>query len=114
MFTDRLKELRIEKNLTQKQLADMLMLSKNSICEYEKGRSEPNIDTLVKLSDIFDCSIDYLVGKSDDFYLTQYANVSDKETIAISLYKKLPEDMQKYVLNTLDLLSKYQKTTDKK
>ena len=87
------------------------MLSKNSICEYEKGRSEPNIDTLVKLSEIFDCSIDYLVGKTDDFYLPQYSAANDEESLALSDYKKLPDDMKKHVLSTLNLLVKYQKNS---
>ena len=66
-FSQRLKELRVEKNLTQKELSLYLGLSPNSICEWEKGRCEPNAETLKKLSELFECSIDYLLGHSDDF-----------------------------------------------
>lgn len=60
MLKDILKELRIDRNLTQKQLSEMLDLSKNTVCEYEKGRAEPSIETLLKLSGIFGVSVDYL------------------------------------------------------
>ena len=66
-FKTRLKELRSEKNLTQKELAACLGLTANCICEWEKGRSEPGIESLQKLVACFGCSIDYLVGIEDDF-----------------------------------------------
>ena len=66
-FKTILKELRSEKNLTQKELAACLGLTANCICEWEKGRSEPGIESLQKLVACFGCSIDYLVGIEDDF-----------------------------------------------
>ena len=67
MFQQKLKELRSLSNLSQKELATKLSMSPNIICEYEKGRSQPNIDTLIKLSTIFNCSVDYLLGRENDF-----------------------------------------------
>ena len=64
---NRIRELRIEKELTQKELAACLGLTANCICEWEKGRSEPGIESLQKLVACFGCSIDYLVGIEDDF-----------------------------------------------
>lgn len=66
MFSTRLKELRKEKNYTQKELAARLNLSSNSICEWEKGRCEPSIDILKQLSLIFNVSVDYIIGVSED------------------------------------------------
>ena len=74
MFSQILKNLRSEKGLSQRELSSQLGLSANCICEYEKGRSEPNLDTLKKLSSIFECSIDYLVGNSDDFGIVQISS----------------------------------------
>ena len=71
MFAEKLKTLRIEKNLSQVDLAKMINLSKNTINAYEKKRAEASIETLVKLADIFECSIDYLVGREDDFGIVQ-------------------------------------------
>lgn len=66
-FCLRLKELRTEKGYTQRELATLLSLSPNSICEWEKGRCQPSIECLKKLSALLECSIDYLLGQSDDF-----------------------------------------------
>lgn len=66
-YSERIKDLRTEKGLTQKELASLLQLTANSICEWEKGRCSPGIEHLMQLSKIFECSIDYIVGNSDDF-----------------------------------------------
>lgn len=63
----RLKELRIEKNLTQTKLAENFGITYSNIGEWERGKSEPSIDMLVKLADFFNVSIDYLVGREGDF-----------------------------------------------
>ncbi|MBQ7879915.1 MAG: helix-turn-helix transcriptional regulator [Clostridia bacterium] len=67
MIKERLKELRKEKELTQKELSKLVNLSSNCVCEWEKGRSQPNVETLKKLSEIFSCSVDYIIGNTDDF-----------------------------------------------
>jgi transcriptional regulator with XRE-family HTH domain len=48
-------------NMTQKQLAIKLNVSTNNIGHWEKGRTEPNIDTLIKLAEIFNVSIEELI-----------------------------------------------------
>lgn len=63
----RISEIRKEKGVSQKDLAKILNVSPGNLCEWEKGRIEPNIFTLNKLADFFGCSIDYLVGREDDF-----------------------------------------------
>ncbi len=63
-FPDILKELREKKGFTQEQLAAVLHLSKNAISHYEKGINSPNIDTLAKIADTFDVSVDYLIGRT--------------------------------------------------
>ena len=70
-FRERLRELRAENAFTQKELAEKLNISKNTICEWEKGRCEPSIQNLEKMSIIFKCSIGYLVGSEDDFGIVQ-------------------------------------------
>ncbi len=65
-FADRLKELRMEKNMTQEQIGEILQVKKYSVYIYEKGRSEPNIDGLIALADFFEVSVDYLVGHTDN------------------------------------------------
>lgn len=62
-----LKLLRIERNLTQKDVANFLKCNQTAVGKYERGELEPSLDTLKKLADFFGCSIDYLVGREDDF-----------------------------------------------
>ncbi|MTI48256.1 MAG: helix-turn-helix transcriptional regulator [Firmicutes bacterium] len=70
-FGDRLRELRIKSNLTQSQLGEKLNLSKANISKYEAGTIEPNIDIIIFLSNYFDVTIDYLLGKSDFYHKTE-------------------------------------------
>ncbi|MBS6563929.1 MAG: XRE family transcriptional regulator [Selenomonadales bacterium] len=64
-FSERLLQLRKEKNITQKQLASALNLSEVGIQNYEGGRRKPAYDILIALADYFNVSLDYLVGRSD-------------------------------------------------
>ena len=61
----RLKELRKKRNLSQKDLAVILNTSNSSICDWECGRSQPDIETLIELAKYFEVTIDYLVGLED-------------------------------------------------
>ena len=62
---NRIKNLREELNMTQQELADKLEGAKSTVAMYEKGNRKPSLEVLVKLSEIFDCSIDYILGKTD-------------------------------------------------
>lgn len=64
-FKLRLKELRIEKGVTQAEIAKILHMSKMAISHWEKGNSEPSIDQLKILATYFGVSVDYLVGYVD-------------------------------------------------
>lgn len=62
---NRIKNLREEFNMTQQELADKLGGAKSSVAMYENEDRKPSLEILIKLSEIFDCSIDYLLGKTD-------------------------------------------------
>jgi len=63
---NRIKQLREENDITQEELAKKLNLaSKGIVSMYEKEDRKPSLEVLIKLSEIFNCSIDYLLGKSD-------------------------------------------------
>ncbi|MDF2839941.1 MAG: transcriptional regulator, family [Clostridia bacterium] len=68
MFTSRLKDLRSENKLTQKELAENLNLTHSTISKYERGDLEPSNDVLLSISDFFDVSVDFLLGKTNDRY----------------------------------------------
>ncbi|MGP1402517.1 MAG: helix-turn-helix domain-containing protein [Catonella sp.] len=65
MRNDRLKEIRLSKNYTQKYIADAIQISVRSYQRYESGDRTPNSEVLMKISGILDVSMDYLSGKSD-------------------------------------------------
>lgn len=65
-FSERLKELRIARNLTQKQVYEAIGMSGIGYQRYEYGEREPAYQKLLALADYFDVSLDYLVGRSDD------------------------------------------------
>lgn len=64
-FPDRLKQLRKEKELYQKDLADKLNLGRATVGGYEQGTRFPDKETLNQLADFFDVSVDYLLGRTD-------------------------------------------------
>ena len=65
-FPDRLKELRKKRELLSKDLAKIMCVEPATITNWEKGNRFPKDDILIKIADYFDCSIDYLLGRTDD------------------------------------------------
>ena len=65
-FGERLKQLRIERNITQRELANHLGIATNAYQNYEYDKRDMNIKSLTELADYFDVSIDYLTGRSDN------------------------------------------------
>lgn len=62
-FCEILKQVRVDKGLAQKQVADALNVSESGYAHWEQGRTEPNIEMLINLADFFDISLDELVGR---------------------------------------------------
>lgn len=66
MFDERLKLLRKKHGYTQVSLAEELGVSKGTVAMWETGKRTPDFETLIRLSDLFDVRMDYLLGRSDD------------------------------------------------
>ena len=64
-FSERLKGIRKESGMTQKDVYERLGISPNGYASYEQGRTEPNVETIVQLCKIFEVSADYLLGLTD-------------------------------------------------
>ena len=62
LLSKRLKELRISNGLTQRELGELVNVTKVSICCYENGTRVPTLDTLTKLGKVLDVDVDYLLG----------------------------------------------------
>lgn len=64
-IASRIKQLRTQKNYTQKDLASLLSVKPTTVSGWELGRNEPSIDMINKLSSIFSVTTDYLIGRSE-------------------------------------------------
>ena len=81
MFGDRLKELREEKEFTQEELGKFLNVSRQTISGYESGSIEPSIANLVKITDIFNISLDYLLCRTKERYNLNLEDKKNKDLI---------------------------------
>lgn len=62
-FKQNLKALRLERKMSQSQLAGLIGVSQQCVSEWENGNNEPSLSSLWKLSDVLEITIDELVGK---------------------------------------------------
>lgn len=65
IFKERLIEARIAKNISQKQLAHLCKVQQSCISKWERGRSYPDLEGLILLTQLLDVSSDYLLGIND-------------------------------------------------
>ncbi len=65
MLTKRLRELRNDKGKKQHEVADYLGITRPAYTAYESGNRQPDLATVARLADFFDCSTDYLLGKTN-------------------------------------------------
>ena len=65
MTYKRIRDLREDSDLTQQQMADKLFINRRTYSSYEVGSRSIPVETLGKIADIYDTSIDYLVGRTD-------------------------------------------------
>ena len=80
MFSDQLKRLRTNMDISQKKLAERLFVSQQTIAKWETDRATPNPDMLLKIAQFFDVTVDFLVGNKnelDDFQFAMYGETQD-------------------------------------
>ncbi|MEG9430328.1 MAG: helix-turn-helix transcriptional regulator [Christensenellaceae bacterium] len=114
----RLKELRIEKGYTQKNIADKLSRTITCISDWERGRTEPDISDLKKLSQILNTSVDYLIENSNDFdkiieNKISSDNFTSEEIKMIKKIRLLGPYEQTYIKAQIDALSDTAKSKQK-
>lgn len=88
MLTERLKLLRTEGNLTQKEFASKFNMSDARYNQYETGKREPDYQTLQIFADYFNVSIDYLLGRTD---IRNHLPVMDDEFVDEQLKELLSD-----------------------
>ena len=85
----KLKELRIKKNTSQMEMAKLLNVTQTTYGRYELESSEPNIDTLCKLADYYNVSLDYLVGRE---FTNDIGYLNEQQKNAVKMIQQLNEN----------------------
>ena len=65
MFPKRLRQCRMKRGLTQQFMSELLNISLNAYQKYEQAEHSPSFETLIRIADILDVSLDYLFGRDD-------------------------------------------------
>ena len=91
-----LKKLREQAEITQKQLAEAIGVSQQSINKYENHDVEPDVQTLIRIADYFHTSVDFLIGHSDGDSPQKNA-LSFEEHRLLEQYRDLSEKQKKCI-----------------
>ncbi len=115
-FNEIFLELRKEKGLTQLEIANKTGFAKNTVCAWEKGRAQPNFETLSQLSKIFNVTIDYLLGAESEYEFNSInrtvqtvncKSFNNKERKLIDNFRKLsPTEQDVIIVQTKALADK--------
>ena len=97
-FLNRVKVLREEKKMLQSQLAEMLQVTQATLSNWERGVHNPDAETLTKMSQIFGCSVDYLLKISNIKY-----PLDDEGQQADQIFYRIAQDARTSGINPHDL-----------
>lgn len=105
-FSERLKAIRLDKGMTQKDVYTKLRISPNGYASYEQGRTEPGIETIIQLCNIFEVSIDYLLGAETEYGIKEHGEIQQypiDEQILLRAYRTMTPGKKKALFQMLDL-----------
>ncbi len=97
-ISKKIKDLRLERNLKQKEVASAISIATNTLSQFENNKGRPSLEVLTLLADFFECTVDYLIGREDDFGNITISNAS----------AELPKDEQR-LLSAFRTLSDIEK-----
>ena len=102
----KIKELRSEKGVTQKELAKIIGTTQATISDWEVEKVEPSIYWLSKLATVFDVSVDYLIGREDDFGVIHSENKeteqnSELERKILAVVREYPKGYEEEALRSV-------------
>ena len=126
---NRLRQLRLEANMTQDELSKKIGIIRSTISAYENGRLDMNSATLKKLSKLFNATIDYILGNSDQRYIDLEDMDVEKQLKQLINYIETSEHIkfknvtqtkekqyyiEKYLKNSLSYLEELTENSDNK
>ncbi len=100
-----LKMLRESAGISQKQLADAVGISQQSVNKYENHKIEPDISTMIRIADYFDTTVDFLIGNSIMRRKTdsiEAGGLSQDETVLVNQYRQLSAKQQDCILRLME------------
>ncbi|MGX7203422.1 hypothetical protein BCR22_13465 [Enterococcus plantarum] len=100
-FSERLKQLRTEKKMTQQTIADLVGVNRATYTNWENGKREPELDKVVELATELNSTVDYLLGNSDINYL----DITEKELKNLSKEEAqiLSDEMKKNLFSIFEI-----------
>lgn len=102
---ERIKLLAKERNVSISKLLIDCSLNKNALYTMQSSGYYPRVEAILKIADYLDCSVDYLLGRTEFIKHTDCsAPLSNKEQYVIDIFKSLNNQGQEYILQTLDLV----------
>lgn len=107
LLPENIKKLRLERNLTQKQLAHELGMTSSAISAYESGARSPSIDNLCKLAAFFSTSVDYMIG-----YIPPEYSSTGRKVMEEQLVTSVRETVEEYGIATIFDSSHWQGVCD--
>ena len=99
----KISEYRKIKGISQKDFAEKLGISAGNLCEWEKGRIEPSINALIKMSELLDISVDELIGKERFAALNRQ---DDKREQLLHYFNLLDDDSQNNLIGIMKTMAK--------
>lgn len=107
LFGMRIRALRQQQNLTQQAVADLLQIDRTTYTKYEAGRVSPDQQGLVRLAEIFGCSVDSLLGVEGG-QTVQVANAEEvpmsltkEEQVLLQMFRQLPQEERSELAKTI-------------
>lgn len=102
----RIKQLREEKNLSQRALANLIGASNKAVNFWESGTVEPSAKFICALADVFECTTDYLLGREDDLgNVNVMRELTEDEKLLLSAFSKLSKKQCAEALNYIGYIS---------
>lgn len=102
---NKLKKLREEHNLTQRQIAEILKTSQQNYNRYESGQTPASVETLIKLANFYNVSLDYITGRTPPSYDYGLNKLSDIKRETITKIAQAPDKIVYRVDAYIDVLT---------
>ena len=113
----KVKELRLENNLTQRELSQKIHIAQNTLSQIENNIANPSYEVLNLIADFFQCSTDYLLGREDDFgnitiKTEKPADLSDDGRKIVKQYRSLHAGYKALIENQIKFLVEQQEALE--